>query len=108
MIKFNTSDINISIDDRVKMTLFAKWMAIHYSSQQLNSSGGNWWALRLKHFVDDVYPNYLENKSYYETKEYFEKLSEFDYEFGVCSDCGCQIPIENQKCEECYYAELPF
>lgn len=58
--------------DDVKMFLFARWMGTCYATHTLNSEDGYWWADKLNHFNEEVYPNYVENGAIEDTKKFLE------------------------------------
>jgi hypothetical protein len=88
--------------DKVKMFLFARWMATCYADEHcddkmvsqhepnfnpqesmsvLNREKGQWWKEQLEHFEKVVYPNYLKNGSAFDAYKFLEvkekkKLSE--------------------------------
>ena len=78
--------------DEVKMFLFARWIATCYADTHLDSKmkckhdegfkeseaisvlnreTGYWYKEQLKHFNDVVYPNYIENGTVENTKQFF-------------------------------------
>lgn len=59
----------------VKMFLFARWMAVCYDSNTLNTESGEWWKERLQDFNENVYPNYIENGTVEDTEEYLNKFT---------------------------------
>jgi len=80
--------------ERVKMFLFARWIATCYADTHLdgkmkcehdegfnssdamsvlNRENGYWYKEQLEHFEKVVYPNYEKNGSVEDTKEFLEK-----------------------------------
>ena len=80
------------IDTRVKMFLFARWIATCYADEHcdsnmisqhevgfsyhdslsvLNRENGAWWKKQLEHFENVVYPNYMANGSVKNAHEFF-------------------------------------
>ena len=81
--------------DEVKMFLFARWISTCYADTHLDSNlkcehdkgfngseaisvlnreTGYWYKEQLKHFNDVVYPNYIENGTVENTKQFFNIL----------------------------------
>lgn len=81
----------ITLNERVKMFLFARWMSTCYADEHiddnmnhqssfkytqkdgmsvLNRESGYWWQEQLNHFNDVVYPNYVENGTVKDSKEF--------------------------------------
>lgn len=64
----------------VKMFLFARWISTCYADTEvdglsvLNAESGEWWKSQLNYFNEMVYPNYVENGTVEDTKEYLNKL----------------------------------
>lgn len=54
---------------KVKMFLFARWIATCYYSE-LNTQPGLWWKERLEYFNRVVYPNLVENETVTYTKDF--------------------------------------
>lgn len=81
--------------ENVKMFLFARWIATCYADTHLdenkkcesdkgfnsknkisvlNRENGYWYKKQLKHFNDVVYPNYIENGTVKNTKQFLNIL----------------------------------
>ena len=105
--------------DKVKMFLFARWMATEYADEHcddkmvsqhepefnpeesmcvLNREKGEWWKKELKHFMDVVYPNYEKNGDVEETYEYihgYKLYCNCENPWNVSGDCViCGRPIK--------------
>ena len=61
----------------VKAFLFARWMAINFSSKEMNSAPGYWWKGHLKHFNENVYPTYKRDRVIKETKDYLNPNNKY-------------------------------
>lgn len=107
-IGFNISTDNISIQEKSKMFLFARWIATCYSSYELNHENGRWWINTIKHFELEVFPNYIESGLYDETLEYIERIESLNITENICEKCGAVISLNKSKCQRCEYADLPF
>jgi hypothetical protein len=57
-----------TIDERVKMFMFARWITTNYSNEDLNKADTDWWAEQLNYFNNIIYPEYLSNGSVEETR----------------------------------------
>ena len=109
-IKFGVSDKTISVAERAKMNIFARWLAINYTTPQLNGANGYWWLDKLSYFEENVLSRAIENGSYDEMIKFIE---EFDAGTSVntCQYCGVQIDLQEDTCEECRREreyDLPF
>ena len=105
--------------DKVKMFLFARWMATCYADEHcddkmvdehtpefnpeesmcvLNRESGEWWKKQLKHFEDTVYPNHLKNGSVENAFKFLhgtELYCNCERPWGVSSRCViCEKPVK--------------
>lgn len=74
-----------SIEEKTKMFLFSRWMAVCYDSNIMNTETGHWWKERLNEFERTVLPNLIKNNSYVDTFEFLsaapnKALDFFEYE----------------------------
>ncbi len=81
------------LETRTKMFLFARWISICYADSHLdgklidetdpefdpkdamsvlNRESGGWWKNQLEHFETIVYPNYVDNGTVENTKEFLD------------------------------------
>jgi len=60
---FNTEEAD------TKALLFCRWMSTCYDGE-MNAQKGRWWKDQLKHFNDQVFPEYKKNGTLENMKEY--------------------------------------
>jgi len=86
-----------TLNEKTKMFLFARWISMIYADEHLddnmkyqgdpdfnpkegmsvlNRESGNWWLEQLNHFNDVVFPNYIKNGSFEDTKDFIKKNKE--------------------------------
>lgn len=75
----------ISIDEKTKLFLFCRWMAMSYTSENMNTESGYWWKDRVNDFERLAYPNLIKNNSYIDTFEFLsaapnKAIDFFEYE----------------------------
>lgn len=81
-------------EQNIKLFLFGRWISICYAETHLNFSGktemdfgfdrtnnlsvlnmtdGNWWKQKIKHFNEEVYPNFIKSGAVKDAKKLFEE-----------------------------------
>lgn len=73
----------MSVEEEVKMVLFARWMATLYSSETLNNQDSFWYRTQVRQFNETVYPNYIKNGS---VEEHIKGFTDSDTIEGVITD----------------------
>lgn len=57
------SDRAIAEFARASSILFARWLAMNYSTNQLNQVSPQWWKHTQRHFHENVLPNMLQDRA---------------------------------------------
>ena len=108
-LKFDFEGKNLSIHEKAKMLLFARWMAIEYTTSSMNGSSGVWWTEKIQHFEKVVLPNYHKNGSYKSTVDHLTRVDSGEEELvNHCTDCGGVIEMHETLCRSCVDMTLPF
>lgn len=106
-IKFNFESGDLSVEEQARMLLFTRWLAINYTSEELNTATGLWWIQSLNFYMKTAFPNAIENGSYRDMIAFIESKGEEDLT-NHCKECGKPIEFDEDFCDECNYSRLPF
>jgi len=60
------------MEEDIKILLFARWLMICYSYQEISGENSYWYKQQVEHFNLVVYPEYVKNGTVEEHRKLFE------------------------------------